>query len=346
MYFSADGGDGFHIWRQRLPDGPPEQLTFGPTSEEGLAIAPDGRYLVTSVGLRQRTVWLRQPSGEHALSLEGIAFGPRVSADARYVVYRVSRDTELERTASELWVAEPGSGRNERVLAGRLVTGFDIGRDGRIAAAVVESDGRTRLWTARLDGRAAARPVADAYGDMPMFDASGNLFFFAPGPGGASSLERISFDGPTRKALGSYQCTDIAPAVSPDGQWMAIAEYRQAGTTHLAVYPTDGGDPVVMYDGRARMRWSGDGREVFLSIKQTDVDSFALGRTYILPVTAGSMLPTVPAGGFRSEAELAAAPGVQVLPVADVAPGTTSDIYAFSRLTVARNLYRIPLPRR
>jgi Tol biopolymer transport system component len=346
MYLTADGGDGFHIWRQRFPDGKPEQLTFGPTSEEGLAIAPDGSYLVTSVGLRQRTVWLRQTAGEQALSLEGVAFGPRVTADARHVVYRVSRDTELERTPSELWVAEPGSDRNERVLAGRLVTGFDIGPDGRIAAAVMEPDARTRIWTAWLDGREPARPIADAYGDMPMFDASGNLFFFAPGPGGASSLERVSLDGATRKALGSYQCTDIAPAVSPDGRWMAIAEHRQAGTTHLAVYPTDGGDPVVIFDGRARMRWSGDGREAFVSIRQTDGDSFALGRTYVLPVASGSMLPAVPARGFRSETELAGAPGVRVLPVADVGPGTTPGIYAFSRLTVARNLYRIPLPRR
>ena len=42
MYFSADAGDGFHIWRQRFPKGVPEQITFGPTEEEGIAVAPDG----------------------------------------------------------------------------------------------------------------------------------------------------------------------------------------------------------------------------------------------------------------------------------------------------------------
>jgi len=31
MYFSADTGDGFHIWRQSYPDGSPEQVTFGAT---------------------------------------------------------------------------------------------------------------------------------------------------------------------------------------------------------------------------------------------------------------------------------------------------------------------------
>ena len=37
MFFSADAGDGFHLWRQRFPDGAPEQITSGPTEEEGLA---------------------------------------------------------------------------------------------------------------------------------------------------------------------------------------------------------------------------------------------------------------------------------------------------------------------
>src|ERR1700745_868854 len=36
MYFSADAGDGYHLWRQGFPRGKPEQMTFGPTEEEGL----------------------------------------------------------------------------------------------------------------------------------------------------------------------------------------------------------------------------------------------------------------------------------------------------------------------
>lgn len=35
MYFSADAGNGYHIWRQRFSDGVPEQITTGITAEEG-----------------------------------------------------------------------------------------------------------------------------------------------------------------------------------------------------------------------------------------------------------------------------------------------------------------------
>ena len=50
--------DAFHIWRQRFPDGQPEQLTFGPTSQEGIAMAPDGKSLITAVGSQDSTVWM------------------------------------------------------------------------------------------------------------------------------------------------------------------------------------------------------------------------------------------------------------------------------------------------
>ena len=70
----------------------------------------------------------------------------------------------------------------------------------------------------------------------------------------------------------------------------------------------------------------------------------AYGRTYVLPLPSGSMLPDMPAGGFRTEDELRAVPGVAMLPAGDMTPGASADVYVFSRQTETRNLYRIPLP--
>jgi hypothetical protein len=70
----------------------------------------------------------------------------------------------------------------------------------------------------------------------------------------------------------------------------------------------------------------------------------ATGHTYALPIPPGSALPKLPSGGFKSEAEIAAVPGVRVIGAADIGPGPSPDIYAFSRETVQRNLFRIPLP--
>ena len=59
------------------------------------------------------------------------------------------------------------------------------------------------------------------------------------------------------------------------------------------------------------------------------------------PGFACEVLP-VP-NSFPSEAELAKLPGVRIIPIADVVPGPTADIYAFTRETVQRNMYRIPV---
>src|SRR4030095_15965012 len=63
MYFSVTVNGVSHLWRQRFPDGMPEQMTFGPTEEVGVAIAPDGRSIVTSVGQRRREMWLHDAHG-------------------------------------------------------------------------------------------------------------------------------------------------------------------------------------------------------------------------------------------------------------------------------------------
>ena len=38
MSFGAVVGGRSHLWRQRFPDGAPEQITFGPLEEEGIAL--------------------------------------------------------------------------------------------------------------------------------------------------------------------------------------------------------------------------------------------------------------------------------------------------------------------
>ena len=47
MYLSAAVDGNHHIWRQGFLSGDPEQVTFGPTQEEGIAMAADGRSLIS-----------------------------------------------------------------------------------------------------------------------------------------------------------------------------------------------------------------------------------------------------------------------------------------------------------
>ena len=66
-------------------------------------------------------------------------------------------------------------------------------------------------------------------------------------------------------------------------------------------------------------------------------------RTYLVPLPRGQALPRIPAGGFRSEEEVARLPGARRIDESGVRPGPSLDVYAFYRGAAQRNLYRIPI---
>jgi hypothetical protein len=67
-------------------------------------------------------------------------------------------------------------------------------------------------------------------------------------------------------------------------------------------------------------------------------------KTYVFPVTPGRPLPEDIIGGLPSEQDIVKLPGVRAIVSTDVAPGRTAETYAFTRESVQRNLYRIPVP--
>ena len=89
MYLTSNAGGTNHIWRQRFPDGEPEQITSGPTEEEGIAVAPDGRSLVTAVALSSTSLWLHDGSGERQISVEGNAVDAKFTPDGKTLLYKV-----------------------------------------------------------------------------------------------------------------------------------------------------------------------------------------------------------------------------------------------------------------
>src|SRR5206468_2069253 len=133
MYFTGVVDGKHHLWRQRFPNGQPEQMTFGPAEEDGVAVMQDGS-LVTSFGMGQDAIWLHDRRGDRSLSSEGTVINrmgaaslPSFSPNGRYVHYL----RESTGSVRELWRADIESGRNEPVLPGIAMVGYDISPDGR-----------------------------------------------------------------------------------------------------------------------------------------------------------------------------------------------------------------------
>ena len=339
MYFSSDFGGAFHTWRQRFPDGQPEQMTSGPTEEEGLAMAPDGRSFITAVGLTQSSVWLHDGGGDRQVSLEGYAFAPKFTPDGKRLLYQVRKGA-----ASELWVAELDSGRSEPLLPGIVVAlagsapsvlaGYDISPDGgQVVVASPDNGGKSRFWLAPLDRRSPPRQIPNVEGARPVFGATGEVFFHRV-EGTSAFLYRVREDGGGLRKAFDPSIVGIM-GESPDRNWLVLAPGEGA-----VIFRVDGGAPLqTKIRGRTLLRWSGDGQHVFLQRTLTSRD-----KTYVFPLTPGRPLPESFIQGLPSDQEIVKLPGVRVIASTDVMPGRTADTYAFTRQSVQRNLYRVPVP--
>jgi serine/threonine protein kinase len=345
MYMSVHTGDNFHIWRQRFPDGLPEQITSGPTEEEGIALDPNGGSFITSVGLRQRTVSIRDVRGEHQISVEGYAYSPKFSAEGKKLYYRILKGgTSPFLGPSELWVAELESGHSKALLPGFAVISYDISLDGRrVVFSAIDADGKSHIWLAPTDRRSPPRQVPNVEGDMPVFGLPGELVVHSV-EGGGSFAFRVHEDGTGKQKLASQQIYQIL-SISPDAQWLVTSALPTGGETTWStlILPMGGGSSVEILNAFCKAQWQPDSRFFYLSVFTGMNSAGAYGKTYVLPVPHGKMLPDIPAGGFPSEAAIAALPGVRVIDSADIAPAASPDVYAFSRQTIHRNLYRVPL---
>jgi Tol biopolymer transport system component/tRNA A-37 threonylcarbamoyl transferase component Bud32 len=338
MYFSSDSGGAFHTWRQRFPNGQPEQITSGPTEEEGLAMAPDGRSFITAVGLTQSSVWLHDSAGDRQVSLEGYAFAPKLTPDGKRLLYQVRKGA-----ASELWVADLDSGSNEPLLPGLAValTGpgaygsYDISPDGRqVVVASPDNGGKSRLWLAPLDRRSPRRQIPNIEGEQPVFGATGEVFF--RGVEGASAyLYRVKEDGGELRKATDMHIVAVAGG-SSDRRWLVL------GSGGVVIFPVDGGAPLrtEIKGASTTLSWSGDRKHLFVQGK----GSANLDKAYVLPLSPGQMVPESIVNGLPSEQEMLKLPGARVIPLRNVVPGPTAETYAFTRQSVQRNLYRIPVP--
>jgi len=343
LYVSANQGGKFHIWRQRFPDGLPEQVTSGPTEEEGIAMAADGKSLITSVGIRDSTVWLHDAQGEHQVSSEGSSGAPQFSPDSKKLYYLRSYGTAA---ALELWVDDLAAGASKPVLTGYNLRAcavgtlhFALSHDGaEVGFAMQDKSGRSNVWIAPTDGRTAPRQIqSQANEDCPFFLPNGDLIFRGV-EGQQNFLYRMKTDGTERRKVSDTAIYD-SYGVSADGRW-SLAVTRGPDSAHpysVAAFPIAGGSLVPVCLGLCPATWDPAGKSLYLTYPTS-----GNGDTYILPLQH-SGLPNLTANGISSLEDL------KKMMVSVVAPGVaesggTPSLYAYTRSNVRRNLYRIPLP--
>jgi len=345
MYFTASVEGRSHLWRQRFPGGPPEQITFGPTEEDGVAVEPQGRALITSVGVHESSIWIHDTEGDRQLSSEGeVAPGwapPSFSQNDSILYYLLRHGPDDPGT--ELWRTLLDSGRSEAVFPGVFMLAYDVSPDGRqVVYSTATPAGKNQLWLAPVDRSSPPTRVGDIGGTLPHFGAHGEILFRLA-EGNSNYLERMNADGSGRSKVVPYPIIEIQ-SISPGRRWimaMVPASPGDKGPAPMAI-PLDGGPPRRMCASYCTPVWASSGKFLFIAVEASS--RMSPGRSLAIPVGPGESLPSFPAAGIELGAEAGVVPGSQSVPRDDLVPGRDPAHYAYVNTTTHRNLYRITLP--
>ncbi len=344
MYFGVEVDGTRHLWRQSFPDGQPEQMTSGPTEEDGLAVAPDGRSLITSISTTQNAIWIHDSRGDHALSTEGYAAGtpPSFSHDGKSLYYLLRHDSP--ESPSELWRANLDSGSSEAVVPGVSIREYDISNNEKEVVFTTQPAGQaSQLWLAPLDRSSPPRMISASGEASPHFGPNGQVLFRYT-DGKANYLAKMGVDGSGRTKVFPSPILDFF-GTSPDRRYV-LAGVPLAGSTipgqgHVVAVPIGGGPARHICDTGCAVRWSPDGRYFYMAVASPSRANPA-GKTVVIAVSPGYSFPPLPASGFRPAGQSLATPGIKVIEQSGIAPGLGST-YAYVKPATHANLFRIPL---
>ena len=200
-----------------------------------------------------------------------------------------------------------------------------------------DANGEPHAWIAPLDRSSPPKQIAGAIARSPDFAAGGRIYF--QGSGGEDLfLYSVELNGgPPQKISEPLPRLMGLLGVSPRGEW------RLSGISPAIVQPVGGGTPIRICKF-CTAGWGPEGKYFYLRFR--DIGEQGGGKTVVLGLAEGKDLPDLPPGGLTSVRDTK---GLNVVAEIDMegrsifAPGPNPSIYAYTRVTVQRNLYRIPL---
>ena len=331
--------DTFHIWRQPFPEGEPEQVTNGPTSQEGIAMDPDGHSLITSVGSQDRTVWVHDSTHERQISSEGAAYAPAFSRDGKRIYYIMTKGLLDE---AELWVKNLETDVADRVFPGYPIDAFSVSADGtRIVFTMTDRDGHIGLWMGDTSHLQAPRRLSDAnvIEDSPFF-LPDNEIIFRSYEGTTPYLCHMDADGGHRRKLSNQRVLEVN-GISRDGLWITalVAGPNPDHAAYIKALATDGSEAITVCDGYCYLTWDQAGPFAYLSLAEDGDEA----PTYVLPLGEGSRLPKLVEGGVFQASDIPRGSRIREIPV-NVRSAVNGTKYAYERTSTRRNLFRVPLP--
>ncbi len=236
-----------------------------------LDISDNGRLVYTSgeVGSPQRgLVWVDRGGNEEPTSAPERPYdNVGLSPDGARAATGLTDDSGN----TDIWVSELSRGTLTRVTTEQGVEDNPLWTpDGRRLVFMSDRNGQPELFWQAADGSGTAERLLtmdDAVITIYPYDWSpdgSTLFITAVFPETGTDIGMVSVDGSgTWEPLLATAAVELAPAISPDGRWLAYSS-NESGQMEVYVqrFPEMVDRRQISVGGGRRAQWSADGREL------------------------------------------------------------------------------------
>jgi serine/threonine-protein kinase len=239
-----------------------EGIRVLPTGKAMIALSRTGVLVAAGSGVSERTLQLvdRQGRAEPLHTRRGDFLDPRLSPDGRRIAVALGPD---------IWILDRAVGALTRLSFDSSATRPVWTHDGSQVGYVRQIGAQVDLRRINADGSAPAESLLAMSGLSPwevLFPPDGrSMIVRSVGGPGNRELWRMPLDvvgEPVR--LLQTPADEVAPALSPDGRWLAYAS-NESGRYEIYVrpYPGMGARYVVSLEGGTEPAWSPRGGELF-----------------------------------------------------------------------------------
>ena len=232
-----------------------------------VAVARDGTliYIPASEAVADTTlVWVDRQG--HVTSLDEVAAPhqtPRISPDGEQIVVTIRTDPFTR----DLWLYDTVANERRRLTAGAGDNHSPLwSPNGRQLAFASSREGPQRIF--RMNATEGQMPETLIFGDARTpgsWSPDGRmLFFHETHPDRARDIWTWSADNGGSSRLIATVANERAPALSPDGRWLAYVSDDEAGDQiYIQPYPEIGQRQRISSAGGTEPVWSPDGSELF-----------------------------------------------------------------------------------
>jgi eukaryotic-like serine/threonine-protein kinase len=280
-----------------------EGMRLGAFGSADLAISAAGTlvYATSTRQGNQELVWVTRNGSTQSVDPEwqGDFSAPAISPDGKRLA--VVRGTSGQ--APDIWIKQLDGGPSLKLMLQGTDNAFPTWTpDGQSVTFSSNSAGSNDLWTKRADG--SARAVLQFHERRhlysPRWSPNGKWLIFQTGTGGPGSGDILGIRpgiDTLPVSLVATKFTEISPALSPDGRWLAYTS-DESGQYEIYVVPfpnTGAAKWAVSTSGGTEPQWSHSGSELFyrdgarnlVAVEVKTNPTFSVGRSTALFPAAG-----------------------------------------------------------